>query len=88
MPNLDRSGPKGEGPLTGRRRGRCRDKESSTKESTESVDFVYGRGRGGRPGGGGRFGFGGGRGRRGRGRGFGRGYGRRFEDDFPKKDEE
>lgn len=85
MPNLNGTGPKGKGPLTGRRMGRCRDKDSSTKESTERDDFVYGRGRGGKPRGG--FGFGGRR--RGRGRGFGRGagsgygFGRRFDDDLP-----
>ncbi|HET55500.1 MAG TPA: hypothetical protein ENN33_09830 [Ignavibacteria bacterium] len=94
MPNLDGTGPEGRGPLTGRKRGRCRDKDSSIKESTEKDDFVYGRGRGGRPRGGG-FGFGGGRRRHGKGfgRGFGGryGYGRRSDDDTPKdsnKDDE
>ncbi len=85
MPNLDGTGPEGRGPLTGRKMGRCRDKDSSANQVNEKDEFIYGRGRGGRPRGGG-FGFGGGKGRgRGFGRGYGRGYGngRRFEDDSP-----
>ena len=76
MPNLDGTGPEGRGALTGRRMGKCRDKDSSTKETSEEQNVVWGRGRGGRPRGGG-FGFGGGRRRRGFGRGRGFGYGER-----------
>jgi len=59
MPNLDGTGPEGRGRLTGRRMGKCGDKDSSKKETTEEQDVIWGRGRGGRPRGGG-FGFGGG----------------------------
>ncbi|MHB8871483.1 MAG: DUF5320 domain-containing protein [Candidatus Doudnabacteria bacterium] len=77
MPNFDRTGPQGQGPMTGRKRGRCRDTQTSQSEKTteqtaENKEVVYGLGRGGRPRGGGglgnRFGSGSGRGR---GRGFG-----------------
>jgi len=69
MPNLDGSGPQGQGPLTGRRRGISRDSEKSEslKKPEESREVIYGLGRGGKPRGGG--GFGKGQGRR-------RGYGR------------
>ena len=72
MPNLDGTGPQGQGKMTGRRRGRCSDTESKQNEKTENQNvennnIVYGIGRGGRPRGGG--GFGNGRGAR---RGFGR----------------
>lgn len=94
MPNLDGTGPEGRGPLTGRKMGRCRDKDSSANQVNEKDEFIYGRGRGGRPRGGG-FGFGGGRRRHGKGfgRGFGGryGYGRRSDDDTSKdsnKDDE
>ena len=71
MPNLDGTGPQGQGAMTGRRRGRCRDTETKQIEKTEnqnieSNNVVYGLGRGGRPHGGG--GFGNGHGAR---RGFG-----------------
>jgi hypothetical protein len=68
MPNLDGTGPQGQGPLTGRRRGRCRETEKSEtlKKSPENNDVLYGLGRGGRLRSGGN---GQGRGRR---RGFGR----------------
>lgn len=74
MPNFDGTGPQGQGSLTGRRRGRCRDNENSNKknQSAENKEIVYGIGRGGRPRGGG---FGQGlKGTQGQGRkrGFGR----------------
>lgn len=78
MPNLDGTGSMGQGAMTGRRRGRCRDIENINQQnqSSENKEVVYGIGRGGRPRGGGGFGnrFGGGYGngqRRGRGRGYG-----------------
>jgi len=80
MPNFDRTGPQGQGLMTGRRRGRCKDtqttqNEKSTEQTAENKEIVYGLGRGGRTRGGGGFanrlggGFGNGGGR-GRGRGF------------------
>ncbi len=79
MPGFDGTGPKGKGPLTGRKMGKCRDSEAEEKDTKEKV--VYGLGRAGRPRGGGRglgrSGFG-----KGRGRGFG--WGRRYEDDSSK----
>lgn len=87
MPNLDGSGPEGKGPLTGRRRGKCLDKEAGVNEknqSPENEDVVYGIGRGGKPFGGG--GRGRGRGRFGRGHGFG--WGRRFENQSSKNVEQ
>lgn len=72
MPNLDRTGPMGEGERTGRGRGRCIDEGT---ENYPQRGYGYGRGRGRGPGrgpGGGR-GFG-----RGGGRGFGFGQGRGF----------
>ena len=82
MPGFDKTGPMGQGPLTGRKRGRCRDNQTILKEKTSEdtiknkEEVLYGLGRGGRPRGGGRMGnrFGGGFGKgggRGRGRGFG-----------------
>ncbi len=83
MPNLDKTGPRGQGPLTGRGRGRCRssriEKSETGNENVENNEIVYGLGRGGRPYGGGAGncfggGFGQGAGRKygsGRGRGFG-----------------
>lgn len=78
MPNFDGTGPTGQGAMTGRRRGRCRDSkndvsEKNAEQSNKNEEVIYGLGRGGRPRGGG-FGnrFGGGKGSgRGRGRGFG-----------------
>jgi hypothetical protein len=53
MPGFDRTGPRGEGPLTGGGRGRCGGYRGNYG--------YFGRGRGGRPWGGGRgFGWGGG----------------------------
>lgn len=77
MPNFDRTGPKGQGAMTGRKKGRCNEAktastEKSTEQSAENKEVVYGLGRGGKPRGGGGLGKGGGKGQgRGRGRGFG-----------------
>lgn len=86
MPNLNRTGPRGQGPMTGWKMGKCTDEDIS-KEGTETKEKVlYGLGRGGRPYGGGRgWGWGGGR-RRGFRGGFGRnrgglGYGRNRTDE-------
>ncbi len=70
MPNLNGTGPQGQGPLTGRRSGRCRDTEKAEAQnkSSESKEVIYGLGRGGRPRGGGGFG---------KGRGARRGFGNR-----------
>ena len=83
MPNLDGTGRLGQGPLTGRRRGRCRDTQTVQTEKTseqagENKEVVYGLGRGGRPRGGGGFAnrFGGVAGK-GQGRGRGRGFSNR-----------
>jgi hypothetical protein len=59
MPNLDGTGPLGQGKMTGRRRGRCRDKqttqtEKSENEYVENNESDYGLGRKGRSRGGGR----------------------------------
>ena len=69
MPNLDGTGPQGQGPLSGRKRGRCRgnEKTDSQNQSAENKEVIYGLGRGGRPRGGGGLGNGQGQGRR---RGF------------------
>ncbi len=80
MPNFDGTGPQGQGAMTGRRRGRCQDTQTTQIEKSENriaenKDVVYGLGRGGRPRGGGGLGnhhaggYGKGQGR-GRGRGF------------------
>ncbi len=55
MPNFDGTGPLGQGSLTGRRRGRCRNNEKSNQQnqSSENKEIIYGIGRGGRPCGGG-----------------------------------
>jgi len=60
MPGFDRSGPLGQGPMTGRGLGLC----GGAAQVPAGVGFARGVGRGGRPWGGGRgFAFGGGRGR-------------------------
>ena len=80
MPNLDRTGPQGQGAMTGRKRGHCNNTktaqtEKTTEQSAENKEVVYGLGRGGRPrGGGGGLGNGSGAGK-GQGRGRGRGFG-------------
>ncbi|MDZ7626712.1 MAG: DUF5320 domain-containing protein [Ignavibacteriaceae bacterium] len=53
MPNFDGTGPSGQGPLTGRRRGRCRDTKTAKTEkleikTVENKETTYGFGRGGR----------------------------------------
>ncbi len=53
MPNLDRTGPKGQGPMTGGRRGRCRNSQSQTTKQTGEQKEIQGVGRGGKPRGGG-----------------------------------
>jgi hypothetical protein len=74
MPGFDKTGPEGQGPLTGRRKGKCNDADVENNLTTEepkdkSGEIVYGVGRGGKPYGGGRGKcFGGGRRRRGNGR--------------------
>ncbi len=80
MPGFDKTGPQGQGAMTGRRRGRCVNNQTTqtdktTENNAEVKDVVYGLGRGGRPRGGGGMGnrFGGGA-----GKGQGRGRGRRF----------
>jgi hypothetical protein len=90
MPGLDRTGPRGEGPRTGRQTGRCASPGKNTKRATEPEEpnvkdplienndefDLNGSGPAGRG-----FGFGRGRGPgigsgRGTGRGMGRGVGR------------
>lgn len=67
MPGFDRKGPEGDGPMTGRRLGKCTASRYQSKDVRSFEDEDNGRGRGrGR-----RFGFGGGA-RRGRGSGMGR----------------
>jgi len=74
MPNFNGTGPQGEGAMTGRKRGRCKETktmqtEKTTDQSAGNKEVVYGLGRGGKPRGGGGFGnhHGGGQGK---GRGF------------------
>jgi len=76
MPNFNGTGPQGEGAMTGRKRGHCKDiqqtqTEKTTNQSAENKEVVYGLGRGGKPRGGGGLGNhqGGGKGK-GQGRGF------------------
>lgn len=57
MPNFDRTGPQGQGEMTGRRKGRCNftseiQTEKSNEQSTENKNIVFGIGRGGEPRGG------------------------------------
>jgi len=58
MPNFDRTGPSGQGPMTGRRQGKCvdnnRTKSDTEKQSSQDDQVLFGLGRGGRPWGGGR----------------------------------
>lgn len=92
MPNLNGTGPLGEGPKTGWKMGNCK-KTTSENDTVETSDaenkqtnegeVIYGLGRGGKPFGGGGMGFGNrnrnrnGMGFRGnRGKGMGRGRGR------------
>jgi len=83
MPNLDKSGPMGKGPMTGWQRGKCKSDKTVSDNSDSNEKVIYGLGRGGRPNGGGRgWGFGGGRRRGFRRFGGGWGFGRnRFNED-------
>jgi len=72
MPRFNRTGPRGEGPMTGRQMGKCTDygadrKGFAEETSVENMNTNEGRGMG--------RGLGLGRGRRGGGRGMGRGFG-------------
>jgi hypothetical protein len=76
MPNLNGTGPQGQGPMTGGRRGRCRVTQNTQNDKPEiqtakNNDIVYGVGRGGRPRGGGQGNCYGGNKRKGQGRRFG-----------------
>jgi len=44
MPNLDGTGPQGQGPLTGRKRGQCKD----SKKTDENRERIFRRRRGGK----------------------------------------
>ena len=74
MPGLDKTGPDGQGPMTGRKMGKCtnfgaasKDKTKSDTQETDDAKEEQGRRR---------FGWGRGIGRAGGGRGWGRGWGR------------
>lgn len=67
MPNLNGTGPAGQGPMTGRRMGRCKAPVSDQQQAGANNDYIP-YGRGGRGPGMGRCGGG-------RGRGAGRGQG-------------
>ena len=65
MPNLNGTGPLGQGSMTGRKSGNCNksistQSDKSESQSVENKEIIYGLGRGGR-GFRNRFGFGGGR---------------------------
>lgn len=68
MPGFDRTGPAGSGPLTGRKRGRCRDNENRAESISEKNQEILGVGRGGRARGSGKGNCFGGRNRKNRGR--------------------
>ena len=56
MPNMDGTGPQGQGPMSGGRRGRCRNMQlqnTQAAKQTEETKEVMGVGRSGRPRGGG-----------------------------------
>lgn len=58
MPGFDKTGPMGQGPMTGRRRGYCYnpqppEKTDSETNTTNEKNIIWGVGRGGRPRGGG-----------------------------------
>ncbi|MDD2476125.1 MAG: DUF5320 domain-containing protein [Dysgonamonadaceae bacterium] len=94
MPNFNQKGPMGEGPMTGRKMGRCSNygtaRRNQTSQENENIENpsndnffgrFFGRGRGRGMG----NGLGQNRGGRGMGRsggGDGRGMGRRFRNDF------
>lgn len=74
MPNLDGTGPQGQGQMTGRRRGRCRNLQSQniqTVKQTGDKKEILGVGRGGRPRSGGQGNCYGGNNRKGQGKRFG-----------------
>ncbi len=60
MPNLDGTGPQEQGSLTGRRRGRCSDKEKTDtlSKTEENREVIYEHGRCGKPHGGAGYGKG------------------------------
>ena len=71
MPGLDRTGPAGQGPRTGRKEGKCAPEKNNNKEKRDFPRFGWGQGKG--------------KGRRHGNRKFGRGFGfgtgrRRIED--------
>jgi hypothetical protein len=56
MPNLNGTGPQGQGSMTGGKRGRCRNLQTQNTQAEKQTDEtreVIGVGRGGRPRGGG-----------------------------------
>ncbi|MBP7496267.1 MAG: DUF5320 domain-containing protein [Bacteroidales bacterium] len=75
MPGLNQTGPSGQGPMTGRRMGRCTNYGANLRPNEDNApyinetqpDFFQGKGMGYGRG----MGFGRGRGFRGRGMGFG-----------------
>ena len=76
MPNLNGTGPQGQGPMTGGRRGSCQvtqktQNEKSEIKTAENKNIVYGVGRSGRPFGGGQGNCFGGNKRKGQGKRFG-----------------
>ena len=76
MPGMNRKGPEGMGPKTGRGLGRCNGEERAERQACEN-EMRPGRGRRGFGGGGRGNGAGMGRGEgRGRGQGMGRGRGK------------
>jgi len=74
MPNLNGTGPKGQGAMNGRKKGRCKDTKTTQTEkleiqSTENKKVDAKPGDGGKPRGGGKG--------KGQGKGRGRGFGNR-----------
>lgn len=61
MPNFDRTGPQGQGSMTGKRRGLCLNSKTQNTDKSENKseinsEVVLGLGRGGKPRGGGGIG--------------------------------
>ncbi len=48
MPGFDRTGPEGEGPMTGRKQGRCAGNEERQRPEGRGLGLGRGRGRNGR----------------------------------------
>ncbi len=46
MPGLDRTGPQGQGPRTGRQTGRCATRKTGTDKEQQPEDTNMGRGKG------------------------------------------